>query len=36
VIYDHVSDFQGGIAEVELNDKWMYIDKTGKTIWKEK
>ena len=31
-IYDWVGDFNEGIAQVKLNDKYGYIDKTGKEI----
>ena len=30
--YDYKSEFSDGIAMVKLNDKWGYIDKTGREI----
>jgi hypothetical protein len=31
-IYDKAKPFRNGMAEVKLNDKWFYIDKTGKQL----
>ena len=33
--YDKVNDFVEGLAAVEANGKWGFIDKTGKEIQKE-
>lgn len=30
--YDDVGSFSNGLAEVKLNNKWGYVDKTGKEI----
>jgi len=33
VIYDYVSDFSEGLAAVELEEKWGYIDKSGNVVF---
>jgi hypothetical protein len=32
--YDDVKEFSEGLAVVTLGDKWMFVDKTGKVIFK--